>query len=129
MLVLVRLLVYCCLVFALLYGIYGKSGPPLSEATIFVMWFFVNILDAHSTHVCVKMHGINAEANPVARWLFKRIGFSRYLNLKLIGTAVFGLIGLFFWHEKVAVLAATIVIAGVSLSNYLIYFCYRKPSR
>lgn len=106
------------------YLIWGMSGPPISEVTIFTLWLFVNVTDALSTYLVIKEGG--GEANPFARWLFKKLGGPLpSLPIKLAIAILFGHL---FWFQKIMMLSLTFVFAAVSIGNYRIYRKLRKPS-
>ena len=41
---------------------------------LLVIFLFLNLLDGHSTYSVIKTAGVNSEKNPLARYLFKKIG-------------------------------------------------------
>ncbi len=44
---------------------------------LFVLFVLLNVLDAHSTWNVLKPDHYNRERNPVARWVFRKLGIPR----------------------------------------------------
>lgn len=99
------------------------SQLPLLIA-LFVIFILLNILDGHSTWQVIKPNHYSRERNPVARWIFRKLGIPR-------GIVVFKVVLLlilaaaFAWYAaydtlilNVILIVADIVFLLVVIHNY-----------
>lgn len=108
-------------IFSLLIAL--LSQLPLLIA-LFVIFILLNILDGHSTWQVIKPNHYSRERNPLARWIFRKLGIPR-------GIVVFKVVLLlilaaaFAWYAaydtlilNVILIVADIVFLLVVIHNY-----------
>lgn len=94
------------------------------SALIFII---LNILDAHSTWLVIRPNHYRREKNPVARWVFKKLGLPR--GIIIFKIAIFAILipaGVYYavlepLTLNIVLIVANIVFGLVVHNNYLIY--------
>ena len=83
---------------------------------LIILGFIAALGDLYTTYKFLQV-GVT-EANPLAAWLFKKIGFIGVIPLKLFP---FGLLG-YVYHSHGASTALTVIAAGLlALNSYAVY--------
>ncbi|MGC9337649.1 MAG: DUF5658 family protein [Candidatus Cloacimonadia bacterium] len=97
-------------------------------AILLIIFIFINILDAHATYHVVSHSSYRSEHNPIARFLFKRLGLvPGILVLKSIIIVVIFLIVkyyIFLRTEILIILVIANVVYGIIVKKN--YQHYRK---
>ncbi len=101
------------------------DGIPLL-IIFFGIFVILNVLDGHSTWLVLKPNHYRRERNPVARWIFRKLGLPRGIVIfKAVLLAILG--GAFFVYAKadafvlnVLLLVANTVFLIVVIHNYRI---------
>ena len=94
------------------------------SALIFII---LNILDAHSTWLVIRPNHYRREKNPVARWVFKKLGLPR--GIIIFKIAIFAILipaGVYYavlepLTLNIVLIVANIVFGLVVHNNYRIY--------
>jgi cytochrome bd-type quinol oxidase subunit 2 len=94
------------------------------SALIFII---LNILDAHSTWLVIRPNHYRREKNPVARWVFKKLGLPR--GIIIFKIAIFAIlipVGVYYavlepLTLNIVLIVANIVFGLVVHNNYRIY--------
>jgi cytochrome bd-type quinol oxidase subunit 2 len=92
-----------------------------------VIFTILNILDAHSTWLVIRPHHYGRERNPVARWVFKKLGLPR--GIIIFKIAIFAILipaGVYYATLEpltlnIVLIVANIVFGLVVYNNYRIY--------
>ncbi len=101
------------------------------------MLFFIvlNILDAHSTWLVVKPYNYHREKNPVARYVFRKLGIGRGIIIfKVVLLTFFSGVIFFYvvpdWETvNVSMIIGDLLFTFVVTNNYRIYRKLRKEGR
>lgn len=94
------------------------------SALIFIM---LNILDAHSTWLVIRPNHYRREKNPVARWVFKKLGLPRGIIIfKVVIFAILIPAGVYYavlepLTLNIVLIVANIVFGLVVHNNYRIH--------
>lgn len=91
---------------------------------LFVIFVLLNVLDGHSTWLVLKPDHYHRERNPVARWIFRKLGLPRGIVIfKLVLLLI--LAAAFAWYAaydtlvlNIILLVANTVFLLVVLHNY-----------
>ncbi|HOA30218.1 MAG TPA: DUF5658 family protein [Candidatus Cloacimonadota bacterium] len=59
------------------YGYILLSGSAILFWALLTLFIILNVLDAHSTFLVMRPAHFKRERNPVARWVFKKLGLPR----------------------------------------------------
>ncbi len=88
---------------------------------LLAMFILVNVLDGHSTYLVMRPHHFERERNPVARWVFRKLGLPRGIIIfKTVLLAI--LIPLMGFYAGNDLLTINIVLV---ISNTLFIFVVR----
>lgn len=98
---------------AVLNDIYYRIPLVLDEPALlialFVIFTLLNILDGHSTWQVIKPNHFHRERNPLARWIFRKLGIPRGIVIfKVILLLI--LAGAFYIYSRSDVLTLNIVL-------------------
>jgi hypothetical protein len=58
-----------------LYKVYSSSAVLFW--VLLLLFILVNVLDGHSTYLVIRPHHYHRERNPLARWVFRKLGIPR----------------------------------------------------
>ena len=97
-----------------------------------IIFLLLNVLDAHSTWLVIKPDFYHRERNPIARWVFKKLGalrgivvFKVVLVCFLLAVIVLGDIWDSLTHN-IVFLVADIIFLAVVINNYLVWRRIRR---
>ena len=89
----------------------------------------LNVLDAHSTHLVMRPHHYHRERNPVARWVFRKLGLPGgivFFKALLLGVLIPAMI----WYKAEDVFSINIVLSTADILFVVVvahnYNVYRK---
>lgn len=91
------------------------------------IFILLNLLDAHSTYIVMRPHHFGRERNPIARWIFRKLGIPRgiiifkTLLLALLIPAMGFYAGNDLFTINIVLIVGNIVFALVVWNNYRIY--------
>lgn len=97
-----------------------------------VVFTVLNVLDAHSTWLVIKPNHYERERNPVARWVFRKLGLPRGIIIfKIVIFAILIPACAYYaiWEPltlNIVLIVANIVFALVVWNNYRIYRRMRR---
>jgi hypothetical protein len=102
-------------------------SSPVLYYSLYGGFVALNVLDGHSTWKVIKPHHFNRERNPVARWVFRKLGIPRGIII-FKGLLLAGLTIAFFYYGSydlftlnIVLLVADLVFLFVVLHNYRIH--------
>ena len=105
------------------------AAQPQSTLILSLLFAVLNVLDAHSTWMVLRPHYYSRERNPIARWIFRKLGPVR-------GIVVFKSVLLLFLATCIGFYAAydaftiSIVMLGANLVFFVVvYHNYRMARR
>lgn len=101
--------------FILLY-IFSLFPPNINPWLIATFWIIINALDSHSTKLFLKQ-GVE-EGNPLMSWLFKNVGFTPTIVLKMIAAILIAYLVIVGKINSNSILAVSIVFTWVVINNY-----------
>lgn len=92
-----------------------------------VVFTILNILDAHSTWLVIRPNHYERERNPIARWIFKKLGLPR--GIILFKIAIFAILipaGALYatWEPltlNIVLIVANLIFGLVVWNNYRIH--------
>lgn len=86
-----------------------------------VLLFSGQMADIYTTRKALEEHGDTLEeSNPVARWVFEKIGFKGMQALKAMAAGTVAAIGFYFSNEWLWLLAISISWAPAIWNTYLL---------
>lgn len=96
-----------------------------------ILFLILNILDGHSTYLVVSKTSLKSEKNPIARWIFKKLGLLKGIFfLKFISLVLTILIFLNYKLIKdeinIILAAGNLFYLFVVINNYRNYKKYQK---
>lgn len=98
-----------------------------------LLFLILNILDGHSTWLVIRPHHYSREKNPIARWVFKKLGlpggiiiFKSFI-LSGLGLLMMILGDLAILYLNIVLSVADLVFLGVVIHNYRIWAYHVKP--
>ncbi len=102
-----------------------------SSLTLCVMlgcaFLILNVLDGHSTYLVLKPHHYGREKNPVARWVFRKLGVPRGIivfKTMLIAILIPAISYYAAWDVltiNITLLVADLLFLLVVMHNYRVY--------
>lgn len=102
-------------------------NKPFLSLLLTLVFIILNILDGHSTFLVLKPHHYQREKNPVARWIFKKLGIPRGIIIfktLLLVVLILAISYYAAWDAltiNVTLLVADLVFLLVVLHNYRVY--------
>lgn len=102
-------------------------NKPFLSLLLTLVFIILNILDGHSTFLVLKPHHYHREKNPVARWIFKKLGIPRGIIIfktLLLVVLILAISYYAAWDAltiNVTLLVADLVFLLVVLHNYRVY--------
>ncbi|MBW6513839.1 MAG: hypothetical protein K0B87_03680 [Candidatus Syntrophosphaera sp.] len=117
----------------LLNLLHSFFSHPALLIVLFVIFILLNILDGHSTWMVIKPNHFRRERNPVARWIFRKLGIPRGIVIfKVVLLAILAVaFAIYARHEtflpSVILLVANLVFLLVVIHNYRIHRRIRQP--
>lgn len=102
-------------------------NKPFLSLLLTIVFIILNILDGHSTFLVLKPHHYHREKNPVARWIFKKLGIPRGIIIfktLLLVVLILAISYYAAWDAltiNVTLLVADLVFLLVVLHNYRVY--------
>ncbi len=100
---------------------------PILCLILTLIFLILNILDGHSTFLVLKPHHYHREKNPVARWIFKKLGIPRGIIIFKTLLLVILILAISYyaaWDSltiNITLLVADLIFLGVVLHNYRVY--------
>jgi len=100
---------------------------PLLCLALTLIFCILNILDGHSTFLVLKPHHYHREKNPLARWIFRKLGIPRGIIIfktLLLTILILAISYYTAWDPltiNIAMLVADILFLLVVLHNYRVY--------
>jgi hypothetical protein len=110
------------------------SSIPLF-IVLFLVFILLNILDGHSTWKVIKPDNFHRERNPVARWIFRKLGIPRgIVAFKLALLGILGVaMGFYASHDvkmiNIVLSVANVVFLIVVVHNYRVYARIRSRAQ
>jgi len=94
----------------------------------------LNLLDAHSTYLVMRPHHFQRERNPIARFVFKKLGIPR--GIIIFKTVLLAILipamGFYGGHDlltiNIVLIVSNLVFCLVVIHNYRIYRRYCRRS-
>ena len=102
-------------------------NKPFLSLLLTLVFIILNTLDGHSTFLVLKPHHYQREKNPVARWIFKKLGIPRGIIIfktLLLVVLILAISYYAAWDAltiNVTLLVADLVFLLVVLHNYRVY--------
>ncbi len=103
----------------------------LYSATLFwsllSLFILLNILDAHSTYLVMRPTHFRRERNPIARWVFRKLGIPRGIVIfKVVLLAILiPAMGFYAGNDlftiNIVLMVSDLIFALVVINNYHIY--------
>lgn len=96
------------------------------------LFIIVNILDAHSTFMVLRPHYYERERNPIARWVFRKLGIPsgiiifKVALLSILIPAMAFYAGNDLLTINIVLVVSNLVFALVVHNNYLVYRKIRR---
>lgn len=96
------------------------------------LFIIVNILDAHSTFMVLRPHYYERERNPIARWVFRKLGIPsgiiifKVALLSILIPAMAFYAGNDLLTINIVLVVSNLVFALVVNNNYLVYRKIRR---
>lgn len=105
---------------------------PLSTLVLGIVFIILNILDAHSTWCVLRPYHYHRERNPVARWIFRKLGLIRgifaFKAILILGLSA--ATGFYTAYDpltiNIVLIVANLVFSWVVWHNYNIHRKIRK---
>ncbi len=100
---------------------------PILCLFLSITFLLLNILDGHSTFLVLKPHHFHREKNPVARWIFKKLGIPRGIIIFKTLLLVILILAISYYAAwdaltiNVTLCVADLVFLLVVLHNYRVY--------
>lgn len=107
-------------------------NSPWLSLFLLIVFFLLNLLDAHSTWLVVKPYHYSRERNIFARYFFKKFGIIKgIVFFKLILLLIFSMIIIFYVLPEylslnISVLIGNLIFLIVVANNYRIYRKLKK---
>jgi hypothetical protein len=111
---------------SLISYILSALNTPILSLGITIVFLLLNVLDAHSTYLVIKPHYYEREKNPIARWVFKKLGIPRGIvifKVLLMSILIVAIAYYAAWDPltiNIAMLIADVLFLVVVLHNYRI---------
>lgn len=111
---------------SLISYILSALNTPILSLSITIVFLLLNVLDAHSTYLVIKPHYYEREKNPIARWVFKKLGIPRGIvifKVLLMSILIVAIAYYAAWDPltiNIAMLIADVLFLVVVLHNYCI---------
>lgn len=111
---------------SLISYILSALNTPILSLSITIVFLLLNVLDAHSTYLVIKPHYYEREKNPIARWVFKKLGIPRGIvifKVLLMSILIVAIAYYAAWDPltiNIAMLIADVLFLVVVLHNYRI---------
>lgn len=119
MLILLVILLLAIFITSILDILFGSYINNISPRLLLFLWLISNILDVHSTILCISTQK-GREANPFAALFVKFLGVKTGLiSFKVILLVI--ITPSLFYAPRIMFLTWTIIIFGVALHNYRLY--------
>lgn len=100
---------------------------PVFTLVLSIIFLLLNILDGHSTFLVLKPHHFSREKNPIARWVFRKLGLPQGIIIfktLLMSILVIAISYYAAWDAltiNITMLVANILFLVVVLHNYRVY--------
>ena len=97
-----------------------------------IIFLLLNVLDGHSTWLVIRPHHYYREKNPIARWVFRRLGVPHGIVLFKAGLlSILILAGSFYgaWETftlNIVLIVADLLFTYVVVHNYRLYRTLRR---
>jgi len=111
---------------SLISYILSALNTPILSIGITIVFLLLNVLDAHSTYLVIKPHYYEREKNPIARWVFRKLGIPRGIvifKVLLMSILIVAIAYYAAWDPltiNIAMLIADVLFLVVVLHNYRI---------
>jgi len=94
-----------------------------------LIFLLLNILDGHSTWLVMKPHHFDREKNPIARWIFRKLGIPHGIVIFKAGLlSILILAGSFYGAWEPFTLNIVLIVADL-LFSYVVVHNYRLHRR
>ena len=110
----------------------ASLNSTLLLVVLAVIFLLLNVLDAHSTWLVIKPHHFYREKNPIARWVFRKLGIPHGIVIFKAGLlSILILAGAFYgaWDAftlNIVLITADLLFTYVVVHNYRLYFRLRR---
>ncbi len=114
--------------------LYLVFSQPVLLLILFCVFVLLNVLDGHSTWMVLRPNRYHRERNPVARWVFRKLGLPRGIVIfKFVLLLILGLAFAFYAASdtfvlNIVLLVANLVFLLVVLHNYRVYRKIHRPA-
>ncbi|MCB5260828.1 MAG: DUF5658 family protein [Candidatus Cloacimonetes bacterium] len=90
-------------------------------------FILLNVFDAHSTYLVTRPHYFYRERNPVARWIFKKLGIPRGIIVFKCGLLAVLIPAMIYYSTQnvftinIVLIVSSLIFLLVVLNNYRVY--------